>query len=104
LLWGRPQSQELGMKLARATLFVTLGSFLLFGIATAIAKDRKGHSSRQGYAAYAQQPLTSRDGADPRSGAIKDCNDKAAKIRYSDWQTWQLDAYRSCMFDHGQPE
>jgi len=92
------------MKVARATLLVTLGSFLLFGLATAIAKDRKGHSSRQGYTAYAQEPLSSRNEADPRSTALKECNDKAAKISYRDWQTWNLNAYRSCMFDHGQLE
>lgn len=96
------------MQLAKATLFVTLGSFLLFGVATAIAKDRKGQSSRLGSAAYAQPgpgPLTSRDEADSaRSAATKECSDKAAKISSRDYQTWQLTAYRSCMFDHGQLE
>ena len=96
------------MQLARTTLFVMLGSFLLFGIATAIAKDRKAQSSRLGYSAYAQQgpgPLTSRDETDSaRSMAIKECSDKSAKISARDYQTWQLNAYRSCMSDHGQAE
>jgi hypothetical protein len=70
------------MQPARATLFVTLGSF----------KQGPG-------------PLTSRDEADSaRSAAIKECSDKASRISYRDYQTWQLTAYRSCMFDHGQLE
>ena len=97
------------MQLTRTTRFVMLGSFLLFGAATAIAKDRKVQSSRQGYSAYAQQegsgPLTSRDEADSaRAKAIKECSDKSAKISARDYQTWQLNAYRSCMSDHGQIE
>ena len=96
------------MQLTRTTRFVMLGSFLLLGAATAIAKDRKVQSSRQGYSAYAQQgpgPLTSRDETDSaRSMAIKECSDKSAKISYRDYQTWQIDAYRSCMSDHGQIE
>jgi len=97
------------MQLTRTTRFVMLGSFLLLGAATAIAKDRKVQSSRQGYSAYAQQegsgPLTSRDEADSvRAKAIKECSDKSAKISYRDYQTWQIDAYRSCMSDHGQIE
>jgi hypothetical protein len=96
------------MQLARTTLFVMLSSFLLFGVATAISKDRKVQSSRLGYSAYAQQgpgPSTGRDEADSaRSMAIKECNDKSAKISARDYQSWQLNAYRSCMSDHGQPE
>ena len=55
------------MQLARTTLFVMLSSFLLFGVATAISKDRKVQSSRLGYSAYAQQgpgPSTGRDEAE----------------------------------------
>jgi len=96
------------MQVTRTTLFVMLGSFLLFGAATAIAKDRKVQSSRLGYSAYAQQglgPLINRDEADSaRAKTIKECSDKSAKISYRDYQTWQIDAYRSCMSDHGQIE
>jgi len=52
---------------------------------------------------YAQQPLTG-EADSARAAAIKECSDKAAKISGRDYQDWQITAYRSCMFDHGQPE
>jgi hypothetical protein len=92
------------MLVARAILFVAVGSFVLSVVPAAIAKEHK--SSKRGQAAYAQEPsgpLTSHDQSDPaRLKAIEDCSTKSAKISYRDFQTFNLTAYRSCMFDHGQ--
>lgn len=86
------------MLLAKTSMFLALGSFLIAGVPTAIAKDRKGQSSRLGYA-YAPEGNQANS---ERSEAIRECSTNAGKISYRDFQTFQITAYRSCMFDHGQ--
>jgi hypothetical protein len=42
------------------------------------------------------------DGA--RARALQECNQAAAKYPQHTWGDQQLDIYRSCMANHGQPE
>jgi hypothetical protein len=42
------------------------------------------------------------DGA--RARALQECNQAAAKYPQYTWGHQQLDIYRSCMANHGQPE
>jgi len=39
-----------------------------------------------------------------REQALRECNSAAAKYRQYTWGHHEIDAYRSCMADHGQQE
>lgn len=64
------------MLLAKTSMFLALGSFLIAGVPTAIAKDRKGQSSRLGYA-YAPEGNQTNS---KRSEAIRECSTNANQL------------------------
>jgi hypothetical protein len=39
-----------------------------------------------------------------REQALRECNGVAGKFTNSTWQTMQIHTYRSCMYEHGEPE
>jgi len=39
-----------------------------------------------------------------RARALRECNDMASKFTQHTWGDTQIDQYRSCMMQHGQPE
>ena len=91
------------MMLAKTSALLTLSVLLIAVDTPAVAKNRKAQSLGYAYARDGFTPLTSSGGtSSARLAAIHECNAKAEKISYRDYQSQQITVYRACMTEHGQ--
>jgi hypothetical protein len=82
----------------RSTSALVLGLALAATATPTLAKSRAAHS---GQAARAQAV----EGVSPeRARALRECSALAAPFKEITWNNWEIDLYRSCMAQHGQPE
>jgi hypothetical protein len=74
-----------------------LTALVIAGMASASAKPLRNE-------ALQDQFSPSFGAGNPRDDAVHDCSVAAGKWSMMSWQSTQLQVYRECMDEHGQPE
>ena len=84
-----------------ATIALALGLAMIAGAAPAMAKSGAHHP---GYAVRAKGVDVGSGVSLDRAKALRECNAKIAPLRDYTWGVTEIDQYRVCMDQHGQPE
>ena len=88
-----------------ATAALALGLALAATATPTLAKSRAIHPGHAAQAQAIEGTIDDGAGVPPnRAQALRECNDLAAPFRDYAWGNTQVDIYRSCMAQHGQPE
>jgi hypothetical protein len=86
-------------KTGRGSPVITRRKFLPLSLAALALGAALATLTAPGFAQRSEYPTSA-----AREAAIRECNRRAEKFRTYQRLMYQLYAYRSCMFEHGEPE